>query len=238
MAIRLEGKATIPQVAAKMQLIKMIGTDDFWKETDVLGFEKIRKEIRDLIKFIIDDDVRAPIITHLTDPVIERDEGRELGTAYDFEDYRKKVNRYVEENGNNIVIHKFKNNLKLTKSDYEELERVLTKELGSKEDYEREYGDIPFGLLIRQIGKLDHDAAMKAFSRFINDASLNQKQIAFVEKIINHVEQNGYMEDVSELLKPPFDKPQSFIKIFDNKTRAELVDTLKVIRENAIEVIA
>ncbi len=67
--------------------------------------------------------------------------------------------------------------------------------------------------------KLDHDAAMQAFSAFINNQSLNQKQIAFVHKIINHIEKIGYMENVAELTKPPFDKPVSFIKLFDAKTR-------------------
>ena len=61
---------------------------------------------------------------------------------------------------------------------------MLTSELGSKEDYKREFGDTPFGLLIRKIAKLDHEAAMQAFSAFINDQSLNQKQISFCKK--NH----------------------------------------------------
>ena len=86
--------------------------------------------------------------------------------------------------------------------DYQELERVLTSELGSKEDYAREFWrHTPFGLLVRTIAKLDHEAAMQAFSAFINDQSLNQKQIAFVNKIINHIELNGYMENVAELTK-------------------------------------
>lgn len=38
----------------------------------------------------------------------------------------------------------------------------------------KEYGDTPFGLLIRETAELDHDAAMEAFSASINDASLNQ----------------------------------------------------------------
>mgnify|MGYP007094097333 FL=1 len=45
--------------------------------------------------------------------------------------------------------------------------------------------------------KLDHDAAMQAFSAFINNQSLNQKQIAFVHKIINHIEKIGYMENIA-----------------------------------------
>jgi hypothetical protein len=89
-----------------------------------------------------------------------------------------------------------------------------------------------------KIAKLDHDAAMEAFSAFINDESLNQKQIAFVHKIINYIEQNGYMESMADLQKPPFDKPVSFIKLFDSKTRVELIKTINSITDNAVNVVA
>ena len=161
-----------------------------------------------------------------------------MEAPYDFEAYHDKVNRYVNEHGNTMAIYKLTHNIPLTAGDYGELERVLTSELGSKEDYEREYGDTPFGLLIRKIAKLDHEAAMQAFSAFINDQSLNQRQIEFVHKIINHIEQNGYMDSVTELTKPPFDKPVSFIKLFDAKTRAELIKTIDSIKENATLIVA
>lgn len=178
------------------------------------------------------------IVTKLTDPIIDSQEGVQLEAAYDFEDYRAKVNRYVNEHGNTLAIYKLTHNIPLAMGDYQELERVLTSELGSKEDYAREFGDTPFGLLIRKIAKLDHEAAMQAFSAFINDQSLNQKQIAFVNKIINHIELNGYMENVAELTKPPFDKPISFIKLFDAKTRTALMETINQVRENAVQITA
>lgn len=78
---------------------------------------------------------------------------------------------------------------------------------------------------------------MQAFSAFINDASLNQRQIAFVQKVINHVEQNGYMEDIMQLQKPPFDKPVSFIKLFDAKKRMGIMQTIKSITENATKIV-
>ena len=79
---------------------------------------------------------------------------------------------------------------------------------------------------------------MSAFSEFINDQSLNQQQIAFVHKVINHVEQNGYMEDISELLKPPFDKPLCFMKLFDARHQKAIMQTLAQIKNNAIHVVA
>jgi len=235
----LERKVSIPQVKAKLPIIKEVNTDAFWDANDVLLFEKVRKELRDLIKFLNEGvEPKKPIITHLTDPVIDQQEGVQLDPAYDFEDYRAKVNRYVNENGNTLAIYKLTHNIPLAPGDYQELERVLTEELGSKEDYEREFGDTPFGLLVRRIAKLDHEAAMAAFSQFINDQSLNQKQIAFVHKIINHIEQNGYMESVTILTKPPFDKPLSFTKLFDRKKQAEIMAAINKVRENAVVIAA
>ena len=235
----LERKANIPQIKEKLPLLQEIHTDVFWNANDILLFEKVRKELRGLIRFLDEDDGgQKRIITKLTDPIIDSQEGVQLDIAYDFEDYRAKVNRYVNEHGNTLAIYKLTHNIPLATSDYQELERVLTSELGSKEDYKREFGDTPFGLLIRKIAKLDHEAAMQAFSVFINDQSLNQKQISFVKKIINHIELNGYMENVSELTKPPFDKPVSFIKLFDAKTRTALIATINQIRENAVQIVA
>ena len=234
----LERKVSIPQVKAKLPIIKEVNTDAFWDANDVLLYERVRKELRELIKFLNDVDPRKPIITRLSDPIIDQKEGDPMEPGYDFEDYRAKVNRYVNENGNALAIYKLTHNIPLSAADYSELEHVLTSELGSKEDYEREYGDTPFGLLIRKIAKLDHEAAMQAFSQFINDQSLNQKQIAFVHKIINHIEQNGYMENVTELQNPPFDKPISFVKLFDARTRAALLAAINKVKENAVVIAA
>ena len=239
MASLLEQKISIPQVREKLPLIREIQCDAFWKANDLLLLEKVRRELRELIKFLEESgDREKHIVTRLTDPVIDRKEGALLDAAYDFEDYRAKVNRYVNENGDTLAIHKLTHNIPLTDGDYQELERVLTSELGSRQDYEREFGDTPFGLLIRRIAKLDHDAAMQAFLAFINDESLNQKQIAFVRKIINHIERNGYMENVSLLTKPPFDKPVSFLKLFDAKTRTALMSAINTVRDNAVRIEA
>ena len=234
----LERKVSIPQVKAKLPIIKEVNTDAFWDANDVLLYERVRKELRELIKFLNDVDPRKPIITRLSDPIIDQKEGDPMEPGSDFEDYRAKVNRYVNENGNALAIYKLTHNIPLSAADYSELEHVLTSELGSKEDYEREYGDTPFGLLIRKIAKLDHEAAMQAFSQFINDQSLNQKQIAFVHKIINHIEQNGYMENITELQNPPFDKPISFVKLFDARTRAALLAAINKVKENAVVIAA
>ena len=238
-AALLERKATIPQVKDKLPLLKEVQTDVFWEAGDLLLLERVRQELRGLMQFLDQDSKgKGPVVTRLTDPVTECQEGMELEAAYDFQDYRAKVNRYINEHGDTMAIYKLTHNIPLSSGDYQELEHVLTCELGSREDYQREFGDTPFGLLVRKIAKLDHQAAMDAFSTFINDQSLNQKQIAFVHKVIRHVELNGYMEHVSELTRPPFDKPISFLKLFDAKTRMALVKAIDEVKENAVDIIA
>lgn len=232
----LSRKISIPQVKEKLDFIQEIQTDEFWTVNDVLRFERVRQELRELMKFLDQAQEGRTVTTHLTDSIIDQQEGVQLDAAYDFEDYREKVNRYIGEHGNTLAIHKLTHNIKLTQGDYQELERILTTELGSKEDYQREFGDTPFGLMVRKIAKLNHEAAMQAFSEFINDQSLNQRQINFVHKIINHMEQNGYMENVAVLQKPPFDKPISFLKLFDVKTRTALMKAINDVRENAVTV--
>ena len=238
-ATLLERKANIPQIKEKLPVLQEIHTDAFWDAGDILLFERVRKELRDLIRFLDEGGgAQRQIVTKLTDPIIDSLEGVPMDAAYDFEDYRAKVNRYVNEHGETLAIYKLTHNIPLAMGDYQELERVFTSELGSKEDYAREFGDTPFGLLIRKIAKLDHEAAMQAFSAFINDQSLNQDQIAFVHKVIHHIEANGYMDNVSALTKPPFDKPVRFLRLFDEVQQNELIQTIRKVKDNAVHIIA
>ena len=194
----------------------------------------------ELVKFLVDGvEGQKPIYTALADPVLEQTEGKALDSGYDFGEYRERVNRYIMEHRNDtLAIHKLTQNIPLSQGDYIELEHIFTSELGSKEDYAREFKDTPFGLLVRKVAKLDHEAAMQAFSKFINDESLNAKQIAFVQKVIHYIEQNGYVESKAVLMKPPFDQPILFTRLFDGKMGGELMETIDAVRENAVHVTA
>ena len=239
-AALLEQKATIPQVQAKLPLIREVQTDEFLTSHDLLRFEEMRQELRELIKFLVEGgEGQKPIYTALADPVLEQSEGKTLDSGYDFGEYRERVNRYImEHRSDTLAIHKLTQNIPLSQGDYTELEHIFTSELGSKEDYAREFKDTPFGLLVRKVAKLDHEAAMQAFSKFINDESLNAKQIAFVQKVIHYIEQNGYVESKAVLMKPPFDQPILFTRLFDGKMGGELMETINSVKENATHVTA
>ena len=232
----LESIGSVPTVKPHLPLIYSIQEPSFCTSNDILKFEEVREKLRGLIR-LIPRDKENDVDTNLTNPEIGREEGVELDAGYDFEDYRQKVNQYVNSNRNMLVIYKLTHNQKLTQGDYKVLEHILTVELGNKDDYKREFGDTPFGLLIRKIAKLDHDAVMAAFSGFINDENLTAQQIYFVHQIISYVENNGYMEDAGVLLRAPFDRPVPFFRLFKEEQQKKLIDTINEIRTNA-EVVA
>ena len=173
--------------------------------------------------------------TDFEDEVVFREEGRkvDMGSS-DFEDYRAKVNEYVEAHKNQPAINKLLHNEPITADDYKELERIFTEELGTAEDYQTNYQDTPFGLLIRKIAKMDRDAAYAAFSTFIAEERPNAEQIHFIEQVVDYVVENGYINNVLDLMKAPFDRPYKFSVIFTREEQIKFVQVINSIKSNAL----
>ncbi len=234
-ALALSKKGTIPQVKAKKEIINEVLDEHFITASGILDFERIRIELRELIKFIEVINIKLKD-SYLTDTVLDVKEGGSIDSSEEYENYRLKVNRFIEQNKDNIAIYKLRNNLLLTKDDYALLEKILMSELGTPEEYHHEYGNTPFGLLVRKIAKLDIEAANKAFSEFLNEQIYNHEQIRFVKTIVDYVVQNGFVEDLKILSEPPFDKPAKILELFDKKEATKIVGIVNKIKENAEKV--
>lgn len=102
--------ATIPDVKAKIPELKELTNDNYWNAKDILKFEETRKSLRDIMKFIPPKKVKIHY-TDFEDEVVFREEGRkvDMGSS-DFEDYRAKVNEYVEAHKNQPAINKLEIN--------------------------------------------------------------------------------------------------------------------------------
>ena len=96
----------------------------------------------------------------------------------------------------NEAIAKLKSNVPLTAEDIKELEKILWSELGTQEEYEAEYGKKPLGEFVREIVGLDMNAAKEAFSAYLEDTSLDSRQIYFVNQIVEYIVHNGTMKDL------------------------------------------
>lgn len=231
-SMKLQERTTIPQVKEKLPVLRSITDEGFMTDISVLKLEEIRCELRGLLRFIQEGDGRRDVVTHLADPVTEVVYGVAASLGEDFTDYKMKVERWVRDYGDTLVVQKLHRNLPMNEYEFGELERIFTHELGSSDDYERAFGDTPFGLLVRKLVKLDHDAAMEAFADFINAGDLNEQQIAFVHKVVDYIVENGYMEPKA-LMQPPFDRPRSFVHMFNTQQQMGLVAVINKIKENA-----
>ncbi len=134
-----------------------------------------------------------------------------------------------------MSVYKLRNNKKLNEADMQELERILWNELGSKEDYEKEYGDTPIGRLVRKIVGVDRAAVNEAFSKFLSDEHLNVNQIRFVNLIIDYIVANGNIENRAVLMEEPFRSLGSITMLFkdDLSTAKEIMSVVDEIKNNS-----
>ena len=144
------------------------------------------------------------------------------GDAWRYEtrpDYTKaKAEFYVRQHQDNAAIAKLRSNVPLTEADVRALEAILWSEIGTKQEYEAEYGEKPLGEFVREIVGLDMAAAKAAFAEYLSDVSLDSRQIYFVNQIVEYIVHNGLMKDLSVLQEPPFTDRGSIVEIFTDLT--------------------
>ena len=136
----------------------------------------------------------------------------------DLKNYKMKAEFYVRQHQDNAVIAKLKTNQPLTSADVKTLEEILWSELGTKQDYENEYGSKPLGEFVREIVGLDMNAAKEAFAEFLDEAYLDSNQIYFVNQIVEYIVHNGLMKDLSVLQDAPFTDNGSIVEVFTDLT--------------------
>ena len=232
---KLLNKTTIPQVKDKVDKIKEVLADEYWQAEDIALFEKTRVELRDLIKFLYDKKKKKLILTDLEDPVLSDVEGTPLEATDNFEDYRKKVNKYIEENTNNAAIYKLTHNTPLTEYELQGLQEVFLKNLGTEEDYRREFKDTALGIMIRQAVTMDEDSVRAAFATFSNENKLTSYQMQFLEAVIKYIRVNGYIADLGALSRAPFSTGVPFMRAFNKEQRKALVSIIQSFERNAVQ---
>ena len=241
-AEQLSKKYAIPQVAEQKYIIEKVVTPEFWESANVLELDAVREALRDLLQYL-EKEKQKIYYTSFTDTIVDMVEGEPIFGENDLKNYKKKVEYYLKENMNNensLAVYKLRKNKKLTQGDVEELERILWKELGTREEYEKEYSDTPVGKLVRRIVGVDRDAVEAAFSEFINDEQLNVNQIRFVRLIIDYIVANGNIEDNRVLQEEPFRSVGSIMVLFKNDLdkAKKLLGIVADIKNNSEEIIA
>lgn len=206
--------ANIPEIQAQSDLINKILNTDYVDNAGINEFEEIREKLRNLMKYIPSGMVKY--VTNFTDELLSTEWKESELENDELKNYKAKAEYYIRQHQDNIVIAKLKTNQPLTSADVATLEEVLWREVGTKQDYEQEFGTKPLGEFVREIVGLDMNAAKEAFSEYLTNTSLDNRQIYFVNQIVEYIVHNGMMKDLSVLQESPFTDRGSVVEIFSD----------------------
>lgn len=221
----------INEVARQKEFLRRVTDDEYWTDKDIFKLEDIRKNIRDLLKYL---PKKEPIIyeSDLEDSLLsEKDvNGTEFGYGKS-KSYKQKIERYIRENKQNMIINKIHHNIKLNSAELEKLQEILfNSEIGTKEDYNKAYGDKPLCVLVRNVIGMDEASVLKEFSEFLNSFQLRPDQTEFIKRIVTHFAQNGIIE-LKELAKPPYTdlNDQGLFGIFNDERQDKVIEIVEKI---------
>lgn len=209
----IAGVANIPEIMVQSELIDKILHTEYLRTAGIGDFEHIRQSLRGLMKYV-PASRNAVYITNFDDEILSTGWRESELENDDLSNYKAKAEFYIRQHQDEQAIAKLKGNIPLDANDIKSLEKILWNEVGSKDDYEAEYGKKPLGEFVREIVGLDMSAAKEAFSEYLNDASLDSRQIYFVNQIVEYIVQNGVMKDLSVLQEPPFTDYGSIVDVF------------------------
>ncbi len=226
--------SNIPEIMMQAELIDQILHTGYLDNAGINEFEHIRENLRDLMKYI-SDTKKTIYDTNFDDEILSIEWKDSDLESDDLKNYKAKAEYYVRQHQDNEVIAKLKTNVPLTEDDVRVLENILWSELGTKQDYEAEYGQKPLGEFVREIVGLDMTAAKAAFSQYLEGSNLDSRQIYFVNQIIEYIVHNGMMKDLSVLQETPFTDQGSIVDIFtDLNVWIGIRKTIDQINANAL----
>ena len=88
---------------------------------------------------------------------------------------------------------------------------------------------------MRELVGLDMTAAKTAFAKYLDDTMLDDRQIYFVNQIVEYIIHNGLMKDMSVLQGAPFTDRGSVVEIFTDLTVwSGIRKTIEQINANAL----
>lgn len=231
-ATALQKKDNIPQVSVHIKLLKELQTEHFWESVSLKRLDEVRVALRDLIKYL-EKDKQDPVYTNFEDELDYSGivVSEPVATSYtSLRSYKDRVEKYVRDNINHITIRKLSNNVPITKTELDELEKMLFTEsvAGTKQDFINEYGERPLGAFIRSITGLDQAKVNEAFADFLQVGNLRADQMTFVKTIISYLTKNGTI-DKRMLYEPPFTdlNDQGISGVFDDD--GDLIKIVKII---------
>lgn len=205
LAQNLSEKGAIPSVAAQMELLLEILSEDFWKTVTAPALEPVRIRLRGLVKFADRETGRNRVFVNFEDSIGEATQVILTAADPSLSEYREKVRHYLREHVMHPAVRKVRENVPLSKQDVADIEAMLFGDQvidASKLDLVVG-SDGPLSVFVRKTVGLDKESAKKAFSEIFEGMHLTAKQLQFMEQLVDFISINGVMS-LHSLFEPPF----------------------------------
>lgn len=176
------------------------------------------------------------VYTNFEDELGGADEKDLIPTYKNLQSYKDRVESFIRKNADYLMILKLRNNFQVTYEEVNLLEKMLFEgNLGTKEDYQKEYGELPLGRFIRSLLGLDKVASNQLFADFILTGNLSADQITFINNIVNFLTKNGTI-DKEMLFEPPFTNinNQGITGVFDDAQVGKIVSIIDKENNNSV----
>ena len=235
-ASSLEELGNVPMVAAQMDLILELQTDEYWQDVNLPMLEEVRRRIRGLVK-LIEPASRKIVYTDFQDEIGAGSDVTlpDIGNGTDKARFIMKVRHFLRQHGEHITLQKLRRNEQLTKQDIEELERIFLEEnVADDAELDRIRSEGGLGLFIRSLVGLDREAAKKALSNFMDGKTLTVNQIEFIDLVIDHLTERGVI-DPRRLYESPFTDidDQGVSGVFELSDVKQLVEVINDVKARA-----
>ena len=192
----------------------------------------MRKELRDLMKYIPDE--RNFYIIDLPDQIIDEGEQNGMGRS---KSYIEKANEYLQDDGN-IMLAKLRSLEPLTSDEKEQLKQAFTATMGTDADFAAWSGFAwgehaeALGFLRQQVGIAD-EAVEQKLEHLLNDAELTEQQKAYLQQMVAYAQANGDITSKTLRNESPFNSI-GVVELFGDKI-AIAKETLNALHKPIIE---
>jgi type I restriction enzyme R subunit len=232
----LGSQRSIPAVGAQAALLDALVDPVWWDGVDVVGLERARVKLRDLVRLIGRED-KAIVYTDFEDTL---DAARDVALSrvvpgLNRRAFREKLYGFLA-GRSDVALHKLRTGRPLTQVDLEQLEDVLTSAggLDAAQLHDEATGAGGLGRLVRSIVGMERSAVEEALADFVAAPGFTHHQHAFVDLVVQQLTIAGYL-DPRRLYEDPFDgvAPEGPDAIFSDAQVTDLIAHIRRLDDSA-----
>lgn len=240
LATNLLTKLNVKAIAAQAKLLEQAASDEWWDGVTEMELEVLRRRMRSLVHNV-DRGQRNAVVMDIKDELGELNlmslplEGA-AGTVVE-STVEQKIQAVLDKHGDALVLKKIRRAKPLTGVDIVSLEQLVASAGISDVPSLRTELGMSLPRFVRTMVGLEETAAREVFADWISGSRLNATQLAFLNRVVGGLVQNGIVT-MGDLWEAPYNDYGDPLDVFDGNTAMvyDLRDRLQRIEQSVEEI--